>query len=96
MADYIQNLPAPTKRPTEQDVRVIHSVFGNPVDADKTLTDELKKLLAPALLYVLLNIPFTDNWLRNTIQPSNDYVYLAVKTSIFVVLLLLFQIFNWA
>jgi hypothetical protein len=91
MADQIKNLPTSQEQPSDVDMNVMREIFGDGVNVAKSL--QLKKIIIPAIMFVVLSLPMIDNFLK-TIVPDSDAVLIFVKTLIFLVMLALFQLIS--
>lgn len=91
MADRIANLPQSQERPSDIDVNVMRDVFGDGVAVAKSL--QLKKLIIPTILFVVLNLPVVDNLLKNVV-PDSEMVIVFVKTLIFLIVMVILQLVN--
>jgi formate hydrogenlyase subunit 4 len=89
MADRIANLPPSQQQPSDIDVNVMREVFGDGVAVAKSL--QLKKLIIPAILFVVLSLPMVDNLLKNVV-PDSKMVIMFVKTLIFLIILVVLQL----
>lgn len=89
MADRIANLPPSQEHPSDIDVNVMRDVFGDGAAVAKSL--QLKKLIIPAILFVVLSLPMVDNLLKNVV-PDSEMVIMFVKTLIFLVVLVVLQL----
>jgi hypothetical protein len=89
MADRIANLPPSKEQPSDIDVNVMRDVFGDGVVVAKSL--QLKKLIVPAILFVVLSLPMVDNLLKNVV-PDSKMVIVFVKTLIFLIVLVVLQL----
>jgi hypothetical protein len=89
MADRIANLPPSQERPSDIDVNVMRDVFGDGVAVANSL--QLKKLIIPAILFVVLSLPMVDNLLKNVV-PDSEIVIMFVKTLIFLIVLVVLQL----
>jgi hypothetical protein len=87
MADKISQLPMDYNSPSEQDLKVMNALFGN-----SKINSEVQKLLIPGILFFVLSIPYFDKLLGNFVTTSSNYVLLAIKTIIFIILLLIIQL----
>jgi hypothetical protein len=88
MADRIANLPPSQEQPSDIDVNVMRDVFGDGVAVAKSL--QLKKLIVPAILFVVLSLPMVDNLLKNVVPDSKMFMF--VKTLIFLIVLVVLQL----
>lgn len=91
MADRIANLPPSQEQPSDIDVNVMRDVFGDGAAVAKSL--QLKKLIIPAIMFVVLSLPMVDNLLKN-IVPDSEMVIMFVKTLIFLIVLVVLQLVN--
>ena len=91
MADHISKLPKTYEIPSEQDMRVLHSLFGSNSGSGW----ERSGLIVPGILFFLLSLPFFDNIIKNVVTAS-DTIILLIKTGLFLLLLLIAQIFGIA
>ena len=89
MADRIANLPPSQEQPSDIDVNVMRDVFGDGAAVAKSL--QLKKLIIPAILFVVLSLPMVDNLLKNVV-PDSEMVIMFVKTLIFLSVLVVLQL----
>ncbi len=89
MADRIANLPPSQEQPSDIDVNVMRDVFGDGAAVAKSL--QLKKLIIPAILFVVLSLPMVDNLLKNAV-PDSEMVLMFVKTLIFLTVLVVLQL----
>jgi hypothetical protein len=89
MADRIANLPPSQEQPSDIDVNVMRDVFGDGVTVAKSL--QLKKLIIPTILFVVLSLPIIDNLLKNVV-PDSEMVIMFVKTLIFLIVLVVLQL----
>ena len=89
MADRIANLPLSQEQPSDIDVDVMRDVFGDGVAVAKSL--QLKKLIIPAILFVVLSLPMVNNLLKNVV-PDSEMVIMFVKTLIFLIVLIVLQL----
>lgn len=89
MADRIANLPSSQEQPSDIDVNVMRDVFGEGAVVAKSL--QLKKLIIPAILFVVLSLPMVDNLLKNVV-PDSEMVLMFVKTLIFLIVLVVLQL----
>jgi hypothetical protein len=90
MADRIDNLPSSKEDPSEIDINVMKDIFGK---MSETKSFNFKALIIPIIIFLVLSLSVTDTVMRNLISDS-DVTILAVKTIIFVVVLVLVQISN--
>ena len=73
MADRIANLsPSQQEQPSEIDVNIMRDVFGDGKAVAKSL--QLKKIIIPAILFVVLSLPIVDNLLKSVVPDLGDYV----------------------
>jgi len=91
MADRIANLPPSQEQPSDIDVNVMRDVFGDGAAVAKSL--QLKKLIIPAILFVVLSLPMVDNLLKNVV-PDSEMVIMFVKTLIFLIVLVVLQLLS--
>ena len=89
MADRISNLPPSQEQPSDIDVNVMRDVFGDGAAVAKSL--QLKKLIIPAILFVVLSLPMVDNLLKNVV-PDSEMIIVFVKTLIFLIILVVLQL----
>ena len=92
MADSIAQLPKTMTLPSEHDMRVMSTIFGSPINNGSY---ELRGLIVPSILFFALSLPIADTMLNKFITTSN-IVLLAIKTGIFILLLLICQLFHIA
>ena len=71
------------------DVNIIRDVFGDGKAVAKSL--QLKKIIIPAILFVVLSLPIVDNLLKSVV-PDSEMVIMFVKTLIFLIVLVLLQL----
>ncbi len=91
MADPIRNLPPSQDQPSDIDVNVMREVFGDGQNVVKSI--QLQKVIIPAILFVVLSLPFMDHLLKN-IVPDSEMLLLFVKTLIFLIVLVVLQLVN--
>ncbi len=92
MADRITNLPSSQEQPpSDIDVNVMKEVFGDGVAVAKSL--ELKKIIIPAIVFIILSLPMIDNLLKNVV-PDSEMVLMFVKTLIFLIVLVVLQLIS--
>lgn len=84
MADRIANLPPSQEQPSDIDVNVMRDVFGEGTAVAKSL--QLKKLIIPAILFVVLSLPMIDNLFKNVV-PDSEMLVMFMKTLIFLIVL---------
>ena len=90
MADRIANLsPSQQEQPSEIDVNIMRDVFGDGKAVAKSL--QLKKIIIPAILFVVLSLPIVDNLLKSVV-PDSEMEIMFVKTLIFLIVLVLLQL----
>lgn len=89
MADRIANLPPSQEQPSDIDVNVMRDLFGDGAVVAKSL--QLKKLIIPAILFVVLSLPMVDNLLKSVV-PDSEMVIMFVKTMIFLIVLVVLQL----
>lgn len=89
--DNINSLPLNSNLPSGQDLRVMETMFGN----TKSPSYSYPGLVVPGILFFVLSLPFVDNFLSEKISAS-EFVLLAIKTGLFLLLLLAFKLFGWA
>jgi len=89
MADRIANLPQSQDQPSDIDMNVMRDVFGDGVTVAKSL--QLKKLIIPTILFVVLSLPMVDNFLKNIVSDS-EIILIFVKTLIFLIVMVVFQL----
>ena len=94
--DVIKNLPIDeTMKLSNNEMEILNLVFNeNTIDENnlsndnnKTLSQELQEPLIGGILFLLLSLPFIDNFLLDFIQ--NKWL-LVIKTTIFMILLWFF------
>jgi len=90
MADPIMRLPPTQISPSAVDMRIMQSLFGNSV-----VGYELKRLILPALAFFILSLYPVDELLHKLI-PTTGMVFLLVKTTIFVLIIIVGQIMGLA
>ena len=91
MADQIKDLPTSQDQPSGIDVNVMREIFGDGAAVAKSL--QLKKIIIPAVLFVVLSLPMVDNFLK-TVVPDSEMVLMFVKTLIFLVVLVVLQLMS--
>ncbi len=89
MADRISNLPQSQEKPSDIDVNVMRDVFGDGVTVAKSL--QLKKLIIPTILFVVLSLPMVDKLLKNVVSDSPMLIMFA-KTLIFLIVLVVIKL----
>lgn len=82
-------MPPSQEQPSDIDVNVMRDVFGDGAAVAKSI--QLKKLIIPAILFVVLSLPMVDNLLR-TVVPDSEMVIMFVKTLIFIIILVVLQL----
>ena len=90
MADYIQQLPKSNVGPSEEDMRVMKSLFGESV-----MTYEMKRLILPTIAFFVLSLPIVDDFLKKLI-PTTSGIFLIVKAAIFLLIIVIAQMFGLA
>jgi len=91
MADRITNLPPSQEEPSNIDVNVMKDIFGDGANVAKSL--QLKKLIIPAIVFIVLSLPMIDNFLKNVISDSEG-VLIFTKTLIFLIILVILQLMS--
>jgi hypothetical protein len=89
MADRIDQLPVQTEKPNNIDLEAIKHLFANSNDKSNDKVD-VKKLIVPVILFLLLSLPVVDSLFKNTISDSS-LVLLFVKALVFIVVLFIVQ-----
>ena len=89
MADRISNLPQSQEKPSDIDVNVMRDVFGDGVTVAKSL--QLKKLIIPTILFVVLSLPMVDKLLKNVVSDSPMLIMFA-KTLVFLIVLVMIKL----
>lgn len=82
-------LPVNPVNPSPQDLRVMEAMFG------QSAPSSTSKLIIPGIVFFVLSMPFIDNFLKGIITAS-DIVLLAIKTGLFIAILLVAQLIGWA
>ena len=90
MADRIENLPSSNEKPSNIDLNIMKEVFGEGMTVAQTL--EIKKILIPAILFIVLSLPMMNKLLKNVI-PDSEFFLMFVKTLIFIIVMVLLQFF---
>lgn len=81
MTDNISQLPATDEKISEIDINILNTLFEN-----KNVKKNIKKLLIPGLVFLILNIPMVDSLMKNLISNST-IINLIIKTLLFLVIL---------
>jgi hypothetical protein len=89
MADRISNLPPSQEKPSDIDVNVMRDVFGDGATVAKSL--QLKKLIIPTILFVVLSLPMVDKLLKNVVSDSPILIMFA-KTLVFLIVLVVLKL----
>lgn len=85
----MMRLPVNQAQPSAQDLRVMEAVFG------QQGSGAASRLIVPGVAFFVLSMPFVDKFLRDKITAS-DIVLLAIKTGLFLAILLVAQLLGWA
>lgn len=91
MADEIKNLPQTQETPSDIDVNVMRDIFGQGLDVAKSV--DFKKLILPAIVFIVLSLPIIDKLLGSVVSDS-ETVLIFTKTLIFVIVLIILQLTN--
>lgn len=91
MADEIKNLPQTQETPSDIDVNVMRDIFGQGFDVAKSV--DFKKLILPAIVFIVLSLPIIDKLLGSVVSDS-ETVLIFTKTLIFVIVLIILQLTN--
>ncbi|MGL4356645.1 MAG: hypothetical protein ACRCTP_22870 [Aeromonas popoffii] len=83
-------MPVNHNQPAPQDLRIMDAMFGSSASTTPIAT----KLVIPGLFFFVLGMPFVDNFLKGLITTS-DLVLLAIKTGLFLALLVVAQLLGW-
>lgn len=90
MSDPIQRLPInPNRIPTPQEMKIMNTLFGN--GEQLPCSGSLKKLFVAGGAFFALSLPFVDSFIKGKISASS-MVVLAIKTGVFILILVLVQI----
>lgn len=88
-ADQLQRLPVNQYQlPSPQETRIMTTMLGG------SLCNSPIKFIISGVVFFVLNLPFVDKFLKDKISAS-DMVILAVKTGLFLVVLMLTQLMGW-
>ena len=98
LSDKLSSLPINTAyQQTPQDEKVMRVLFGTdgtppppPPPAKSGISTA--GLLIPSAFFLALNLPFVDRYLRSKISTESEFTILIVKTIIFVMSILVFQL----
>jgi hypothetical protein len=91
MADEIKNLPQSQEIPSDIDVNVMRDIFGQGIEVAKTV--DYKKLIIPAIVFIVLSLPVIDKLLGSVVSES-ETILIFTKTLIFVIILVILQLAN--
>jgi hypothetical protein len=89
MADRIANLPTSHGQTSDIDMNIMKDIFGHGTNVATSLN--LKKIIIPAIVFVILNLPTIDNLIKNNVT-SSESVLLFVKTIVFLIVLVVLQL----
>jgi len=89
-ADQIHRLPYNQQQPSPQDMRIMNAMLGS---NGASCNSPLKFILSGVIFFVL-SMPFVDTFLKEKISAS-EIVIIAIKTGIFLVVLMLTQLMGW-
>ena len=91
MSEDIRKLPISQDHPAPVDIQIMQSMFGN-----SALNYELKRLIVPAVTFFILNLYAVDEFLRGMLPDQTDIIFMIVKTTIFVGVIVVAQLLGWA
>ena len=92
MADRISNLPPSQEKPSDIDLNVMRDVFGDGATVANSL--QLKKLIIPTILFVVLSLPIVDRLLKNLVSDS-PILIMFTKTLVFLIVLVVLKLVSW-
>lgn len=85
----IENLPT-DKKMNLVDKNVIKEIFNSQSDSKTKLG--IKKSIILIVVFILLNIPFVDNFIKKRISESNTVV-ISIKTIIFIIIIIVLNFY---
>jgi|APFre7841882630_1041343.scaffolds.fasta_scaffold308546_1 hypothetical protein len=88
MADRIDQLPNIPATPSNVDVNVMKDLFGN-IDTMKHVN--WKKIIISSIVFVVLNLPITDDLIKSSIINS-EIISIGIKTTIFIIILVVLDL----
>lgn len=90
-ADQIQRLPVnPSRSISPQEEKIMNTMFGTAASAASC--NSPLKLIVSGLVFFILSLPFVETFLKGKISAS-DMVILAIKTGLFLLALIVVQLF---
>lgn len=92
--DRLNSIPVSTynNSPTPQELKVMNAMFGGAGDPSPS-TSSFRLLISGGMFFAL-GLPFVDSFIKGLITAS-DVVILAIKTGLFLLILIVLQLFGW-
>lgn len=86
-ADQIHGLPVNPRSSSPQEAKIMNAMFGT---TQTTSSNSPVRLLVSGIVFFILNLPIVDNFIKSKIS-ATDSVILAVKTGLFLLVLVIVQ-----
>ena len=99
MADHLSSLPYSDKHISNTDMNVVRSVFGDAHNAtqESILSNRnFKRLLFIGIIFVVINLPLIESFMKSVVPETSDFIFLLIKTIIFIVIIIMGQFFQMA
>lgn len=91
-SDPLNTIPVSNYNPTPQELKVMNAMFGGVGDSSPSSTSF--RLLISSGVFFALGLPFVDSFIKGLISAS-DVVILAIKTGLFLLILIVLQLIGW-
>lgn len=98
MTDHLSSLPQSNEHASDTDMNVVQSIFGNQNTSEKGIlsTKNLKKLLFLGIVFMVISLPFIESVMRSMFPNTCNFIFLFMKTLVFLAIVVLGQFFQLA
>jgi len=86
--DIIAQLPTDTILPSDQELKILNSLFVEKKSAMKNIFDEVYEPLIVGIIFVVFSIPQIDDLIKSNIPVSNNSIYFLLLIKMVVVMVL--------
>ena len=93
--DYIEQLPTDESEPNIDELYIVNTMFSNNDDTAKVF-DIFRETIVVGFLFILLNMPFINSIIKNTLKFTNNSFTMFVFIKALICMVLFFVINNFA
>ena len=92
MPDVIKNLPTDKNEVSTEELNTVNYLFKKDLPLKEKVIGEIKMVILAGILFVLVSLPFLNDIIKQYINITSDYILIAIKSLIFMILFYILKI----